>query len=111
MRSVMLSALLCLPLLHAACGDDKTNDTGDAEPFDTFADCYDDHHNEESLPVGEAIVVCCIDHPIGGDDANVVCGEVAADCEDYVDANIGDDSVTATEITAACADYITQRSE
>jgi len=110
MRFAILSALICLPLFHAACGDDGKNDDTDAEPFDTYADCYDDHANEESLPVDQAIVVCCIDHPIGADDANIVCGETEQDCEDYVDANIGDDSVTAGDITAACTDYISQRS-
>lgn len=112
MRFAIISALFCLPLLHtAACSSDNTGDDGDAEPFDTYADCYYDHHNEESLPIGQAIVVCCIDHPIGADDPNVVCGETELDCEDYVDANIGDDTVTAGDITAACEDYITQRSE
>lgn len=96
-------------LMGAACGSDSGDD-GDAEPFDTFAACFDDHHVDEALPTGEAIVICCLDHPIGDAGANVVCGEDAVACEAYVAAQLGADATT-TEVTDACADYIVQRSQ
>ena len=82
----------------------------DNDPFATFEDCYDEHHNEEHFNIQDAIEVCCIDHPIGSAAMNVVCGDTEADCETYVDANLTiDPAVTPDDITAACTAYVTDR--
>jgi hypothetical protein len=104
MRFIALASLL-MPTIAtiAACGDDG----GGEEPFDTFQDCFDDHHEEESLPVQEAIVVCCLEHPIAG--VTEVCGANAAACQTYLAANLDTASATSTEVTAACTDYEMQK--
>lgn len=92
------------------CSSDPASD---AEPFDTFQMCYDDHHGAEALPVDKAIGICCIDHPIGTAAANTVCGATAAACESYVTANLVDaaDATLAADIQAACASYVVDRAK
>ncbi len=100
--SLVLATVITLPFALAACGGDDGGE--DAEAFDTLQDCFDEHHGEESLPVDEAIAVCCTDHPIMGQAPS--CGATTAECEDHVDANLDDTSATADEITLACQEYI-----
>jgi hypothetical protein len=97
----LISISLTLPLVLAACGGG--ND--DADPFDTLQDCYDDHHNEESLSVHDSIVVCCLDHPIAG--VHPSCETTQAACVTHVDAEL-DASVTLADIQTACTDYVAE---
>jgi hypothetical protein len=109
MRFVLLACLIAMPL---GCGDNGGNDDAvDNDPFDTFQACFDEHHSEESFPTQMAIEICCIDHPIGDQDMNVVCGPTATTCETYVTANLASTDATADIITAACEDYVVKRSE
>jgi len=94
-----------LSLVLAACGDSKAPD---ADPFDTLQDCYDEHAHTESLPVQEAIVVCCLDHPIGNPGVHPSCTDTQVDCVSHVRAEL-DISVTDAEIEAACTTYISQK--
>ena len=103
MRFLLATCLLTTGLL--ACGDHDHDE--DAEPFDTFQDCFVDHHDEESLSVNDAIVICCLDHPIDG--VTEVCGATAATCETYLGTNLDASSATSAEVTAACDDYATQK--
>ena len=96
---------LSFPLIVAACGGG--GDDGDAEPYDTFQLCFDDHHVTEGFDVETSIKICCIDHPIGGQDANVVCGEDQTACETFLGANLT--GASQTEITNACAGYLVDR--
>jgi hypothetical protein len=98
---VLASISLIVPLILAACGGGD-----DAEPFDTLQACYDEHHNEESLPVQDAIVVCCLDHPIAG--VHPSCKDTQADCVAHVDTEL-DPSVGSADIQAACTEYITEK--
>lgn len=104
-RTALLASLLAGFALTACGGDDDA----DNEAFDTFSDCFTDHHVEEGFDVQKAIVICCIDHPIGSDDMNVVCGNDAASCETYVGAQQLGSDVGSADITAACTDYVNQR--
>lgn len=90
-------------LLLTACHDHDHEHEG----FDTFQACFDEHHTAESLPTQQAIVICCLDHPIDG--ATEVCGTTAADCATYLGTNLASTSATQTEVTTACDDYITQK--
>ncbi|HEU4733217.1 MAG TPA: hypothetical protein VFT22_35235 [Kofleriaceae bacterium] len=83
-----------------ACGGDSSMDAG---PYDTLQDCYDDHHITEALTVQQAIVVCCLDHPING--VHPSCGTSQVDCVAHVDMEL-DPSVSAADIDAACTTYI-----
>jgi hypothetical protein len=96
----LVAALFVCPLVLVACGGD---DEEDAEPFDTLQECYDEHHNTESLSIQKALVVCCLDHPIDG--VNPSCGASQAECVGHIDQEI-DSSVSAAEIDAACVTYI-----
>jgi hypothetical protein len=89
-----------------ACG---SNNTVDADPFDTFELCFTEHAVTEGLTVQKAITICCLDHPIGTNAAGVVCGADATTCDTYVTANLAGSDATATDITAGCTDYITQK--
>ena len=107
--SSLLGSLLALPLAVGlalgACTDDKKPD---ADPFDTLQDCYDDHTSgNEHLPVQQAIVVCCLDHPIAGMKAPT-CPAIQADCVNHVRAALSASILTA-DIDAACMTYITQK--
>jgi hypothetical protein len=107
MRFVLL-ALIAMPL---GCGDNGVSDDApDNDPFATYQACFDEHHGEENFPTQMAIEICCIDHPIGNQDMNVVCGPTAATCETYVTANLDPSDATADIITAACEDYVVKRS-
>jgi hypothetical protein len=107
LRSLALASLFLAPTVFAACGDDGGTDE---EPFDTFSDCFIDHHEEESFSVVDSIKICCIDHPIGGLDANVACGETAAACDDFVGTEL-DPAASDAEVTQACDEYIVERDQ
>lgn len=100
--TTLLLSYLVFPVVLAACGDDANDGNGDAEPFDTLQDCFTEHHGEESLPIGQAIVVCCLDHPIAG--VHPSCGTTAAECVTHVRSEL-DSSVIDSDISAACTDY------
>jgi hypothetical protein len=106
MRFAFASVLFCFASFaaSAACGGDD----GGEEAFDTYQECFDDHHGgAEALGVQESIVVCCLEHPIAGH--TEVCGSTTADCMTYLATNLSSASATATEISAACTDYVAQK--
>lgn len=115
LRTVSITASLASSLAFAACGSSSTKD---ADPFATFAACYNEHHNVESFDAQQTITICCIDHPIGNQAANVVCGSDAASCTAYVSMWVGSagsggsgtTDATSANIQAACVDYVNQRS-
>jgi hypothetical protein len=104
MRFAIAISLTFAAFTFAACGHDH-----EEEGFDTFQACFDDHHTEEALPTAQAIVICCLDHPIGG--VSEVCGATAASCTTYVTANLTAASATSAEVTTACTDYETQKGQ
>jgi len=107
---LLIPVLFALPLITIACGD-NTDQGGDDEPYATFQACFDDHHKVETFSIEDAIKICCIDHPIGGQNKNVVCGESSADCQTFVAANLADADADATQITTACDGYIVDRNQ
>ena len=98
--SFVLSTMIALPFAVSACGGDDA----DNEAFDTLQDCFDDHHGTEGLPIDQAIVVCCVDHPIAG--VHPSCGSTEAACQTHVDAELDPASATTDEIATACQEYI-----
>ncbi|HEX2691184.1 MAG TPA: hypothetical protein VHN14_31445 [Kofleriaceae bacterium] len=102
--TALLSTLFVWPLVVAACGDNGGNQE-DAEPFETLLDCFNEHHTMESLSVHDAIVVCCLDHPIAG--VHPSCEDNPADCVAHVTTELGS-SVTASDVQTACTDYLSQ---
>lgn len=104
----ILEITITLFILYSfGCGSDGNQQ--DADPFDTFQACYDEHHVMEGFGAQHTITICCLDHPIGNAKPNTVCGESQAPCEAYVATNVSP-SPTASDVTQACMDYILQRS-
>jgi hypothetical protein len=99
----VLVTLFALSLVTSACSDDKQED---ADPFDTLAACFDEHHNVESLTVQQAIVVCCLDHPING--VHPSCTSTQADCVTHVNTELSSEALVAADVQAACTTYIDQ---
>ena len=95
MRFAFAAVLLCF-----ACHDH------DHDGYSTFQACFDEHTMEESLPFQEAVVVCCLDHPING--VSEACGATAAECVTFLGANLTSTATTA-EIMAACTEYEAQK--
>lgn len=104
-RLSLLASLLVFPLV-SACGD---NGGGDADAFDTYQACFDEHHTTEAITAQKAITICCLDHPIGSNGAGVVCGATEATCDTYVTANLTSPDVAAADAATACTDYVTQK--
>jgi len=104
-RTALLASLVTSFAIAACDGTPPA----DNDPFPTFQACFDEHHVTESFPVQQAIVICCISHPIGSADMNVVCGSDAAACDTYVGANLTGSDVGSADVQAACTDYINQR--
>ncbi|HEY0251518.1 MAG TPA: hypothetical protein VGC41_08325 [Kofleriaceae bacterium] len=104
-RMSLVFSLVGLPMVSACSSDDGG---GDSESFATFEDCFIDHSQEESLPIDKAIAVCCLDHPIGGAEAGMVCGPTAATCTDYVSGELSTDEATNDEIDTGCGEYESQ---
>ncbi len=101
--TAIAASLFSLPLVFLACSSTKVEDN---DSFATLEDCYTEHHVTESLSTHDAIVVCCIDHPIAG--VHPSCENTQADCVTHVRAEL-DSSVTDADIQAACTDYITEK--
>jgi hypothetical protein len=104
--NILLDSFLAFPLVLAlgACSDDKKVDD---DPFDTLQDCYDDHTGgDEHLPIQQAIVVCCLNHPIAGMKAPT-CPDTQTACVTHVHAELP--SVLDADVTAACMTYITEK--
>jgi hypothetical protein len=101
-NSIALIAI-SLALTVTAC---SSNSPADNEPFETLQDCYDDHHSGgDHLPIQEAIVTCCLDHPIARMKAPT-CPKVPEDCKNQVRTALPDPSILDADITAACMTYI-----
>lgn len=98
--AVALFSVLCLG--SVGCKDDGE------EAYPTYQECFDDHTMHEMLPVQEAIVVCCLDHPING--TKIVCGETKPDCINYLTSNLSQTSASTIDVMDACGEYITQKS-
>jgi hypothetical protein len=105
----MRLVLALIPVFLLACGGGGGGT--DDQPYDTFQDCFDDHHKVETFDVQTSIKICCIDHPIGGVDKNMVCGETAADCVTYLGANLATADASPDDRTMACDGYIMDRNQ
>jgi hypothetical protein len=78
------------------------NDEG-PEAYPTYQECFDDHTEVEKLPIEEAIVVCCLEHPIDG--MVPACGATKPDCINYLTINLKQTSAGVVEVMNACTTY------
>ena len=77
------------------------------EAYPTYQACFDEHTMKELLPTQEAIVVCCLEHPING--ISPACGDTKPDCINYLTINLNQTSASTTTVMDACADYVAQK--
>lgn len=90
-------------ILASGCGEDPP------ESFPTYQECFDNRTMEAAQLVPDAIVMCCLDHPIGG--MTSACGPTTPDCINYLTANLSQTSASTTEKMDSCAAYIRKRDE
>jgi len=73
--------------------------------YPTYQMCFDDQTMHGSmLPVNDAIVMCCLDHPING--MMPACGATKADCINFLTANLNQTSASTVDVMDGCANYI-----
>jgi hypothetical protein len=101
MRLSLLSFVIVLLALCPSCGGH------DHTGYASFQACFDEHVGAEALPFNQAVVICCLDHPVDG--VSEVCGDSAASCVTYVTANLTS-TATQGEIQTACTEYEQQKS-
>ena len=98
MRAQLFVAMV---ILGSACGDDPP------ESFPTYQACFDSRTMEAAQLVPDAIVMCCLDHPIGG--MTSACGTTTPDCINYLTNNLNQTSASEIEKMDACGAYIRER--
>lgn len=92
--------MILLALLAAACGEDPP------KSYDNYQACFDDQTEKGMLPVMEAIVACCLDHPIDGN--RPVCQGAVPDCINYLTINLNQVSASPTEVRTSCEEYVSK---
>jgi hypothetical protein len=98
MRAQLFAVMV---ILGSACGDDPP------EAFPTYQACFDSRTMDAAQLVPDAIVMCCLDHPIDG--MTSACGTTTPDCINYLTVNLNQTSASTTEKMDACAAYIRER--
>jgi hypothetical protein len=97
----MRHLLVALLFAVVGCGGGD----GEEEAYDTLDDCFVDHtQGDEGLPVVEALIVCCLEHPIDG--VAPSCGATVEECEDHVGSEISVDEASDREVAEACEGYV-----
>jgi hypothetical protein len=96
-----MKAMLFALALAVGC-----KDTSGSEPFDTYQLCFDEQTERQKKPVLDALVECCLDHPIDG--VKHVCKETVPDCINYLTANLVQTDASTTEVADGCAEYISE---
>ena len=81
--------------LLAACKDEPV------ASYEIYQDCFDDLTDKGRLVV-DALIECCLDHPIGGE--SPACGETASDCINYLTDNVSQFDASTVEVMDACAE-------
>lgn len=90
-------------ILAAACSDDPP------EAFPTYQECFDSRTMEAAQLIPDALVQCCLDHPIGG--LTSACGETTPDCINYLTTNLNQTSASTIEKMDACASYVQKKNQ
>ena len=83
------------------CGSDTV------QSYPTYQMCFDDATMAKKMLVPDAIVMCCLDHPING--VMPACGDTKPDCINFLTANLSQTSASTTDVMDSCAEYISQK--
>ena len=103
-----------LLIVLLGCGESTTSvdalrEHPPEQPYATLQACFDDHHKVDVLSVEDAIRACCLDHPIGAQANDVVCGGTRAACESFITENLAPADATPSQIADGCARYLSSR--
>jgi hypothetical protein len=99
---------LAVALFSVLCIASVGCEAEEAKSYATYQACFDEQTMKgDKLPVQEAIVKCCIDHPIGG--MTLVCGATKPDCINYLTANLAQTSASTIDKMDACDTYISEK--
>jgi hypothetical protein len=79
---------------------------GANDPYGKFQDCFDDLVKNGGDMHAEAITLCILDHPIGGQHLMF---STLSDCVQYVGENLDQASASANEIQNGCQDYLNMK--
>ena len=90
-------------ILASACGEDPP------EAFPTYQACFDSRTMEAAQLVPDAIVMCCLDHPIAGMTSS--CGATTPDCINYLTTALNQTSASTIEKMDGCAAYVRQKDQ
>ena len=90
-----------IAVLSSGCGEDPPT------AYPTYQACFDEKTMAEAKLVPQAIVACCLEHPIGG--MTEACGATAPDCINYLTANLNQTSASTVEVMDSCAEYVMQK--
>jgi hypothetical protein len=99
---------VALTLGLAACSS-SSKIGPDEDYFPSLQACFDEHTQSEGLTPQQAVVTCCIDHPIGDTKDTAVhpsCGMSSDDCAAHVHANLT--TLAMSDVDAACQTYVEQ---
>lgn len=93
--------ILLVLVLVSACKDDPV------QGFDTYQACFDDHTTGgEMLPTIEAIVSCCLEHPING--VSPACKDTVPSCINFLTDNLNQTDASTVDEMDACQMYVDQ---
>lgn len=94
-------ACVVLGLFAVGCSDDGPKE------FETYQGCYDELTLQDNRMKIEAIVACCLEHPIAGTAPS--CGDDQSACINYLTVNLAQTDADITAKSEACTAYIMQR--
>jgi hypothetical protein len=84
--------------LLVGCGSDQTTSYPD------FQSCFDDvEDKDDSLTNVDAILACCLDHPINGE--SPACQDTAPACINFLTDNLAQTSASTVDVMDACQQY------
>jgi len=99
MRS--LASCVVLGLLALGCGEDGPKE------FPSYQECFDELTLDDGRMKIDAIVACCLEHPINGTAPS--CGADQSECINYLTVNLAQTDADITVQTEACTAYLSER--
>jgi hypothetical protein len=86
-------------LLVSACKSDPV------KSYDDFQACFDDQTlNDPALIAVDKILLCCLDHPIGG--VTPACKTTKAECINFLTDNLKQTDASVVDLMDGCQMYV-----
>ena len=76
--------------------------------YPDYQTCFEDlQDKDDTLSNIDAIVDCCLDHPIGGE--SPACGDTTPDCINFLTNNLAQTSASQSDLNMGCQQYVDER--